>query len=70
MRPAKEFFAAHEHFGKTSTLELSFSHLIFAMLCQKLNPQLNHARITQESNKPMVEAFLSVSGFTSSSIVM
>ena len=33
-----EFSAAREHFGETSTLELSFPRLIFAMRYQKLSP--------------------------------
>ena len=57
MQPAKEFPAAREHFGETSTLELSFPRLDFAMRYQKLSPQMNHARITQESNKRTVQAF-------------
>ena len=47
MRPAKEFPAAREHFGETSTFKLSFPRLIFAMRYQKLSPRFNHARITQ-----------------------
>ena len=69
MRPAKDFPEAREHLGETSTLELSFSRIIFTMRHQKLSPRLSHARITQESYKPIVQAFLSVLGFTSSSIV-
>ena len=53
MRLAKKFFSAREHFGETSTFELSVSCLIFAMRYQKLNSRLNHARITQESYKPI-----------------
>ena len=49
--------AAREHFDETSTLELSFSRLIFAMRYQKLSPRLIHARITQESYKPTVQVF-------------
>ena len=45
MRPAKKFPAIREHFGETSTLELSFSRLIFAMRYQKLSPRLNYARM-------------------------
>ena len=51
MRLAKEFPAAREHFGETSTLELSLPRLIFTMRYQKLSPRFNHARITQESYK-------------------
>ena len=50
MRPAKEFPAAREHF------EPFFPRLIFGY--QKLSPRLNHARITQESYKRTVQAFL------------
>ena len=56
MRPAKEFPAAREHFGETSTLKL-FPRLIFAIRYQKLSPRLNHARITQESHNHTVQAF-------------
>ena len=38
MRPAKEFPAAREHFGETSTFKLSFPRLIFPMRYQKLSP--------------------------------
>ena len=57
MRPAKEFTAACERFGVTSTLELSFCRPAFAMRYQKLSPQLNHARVTRESCKRTVQAF-------------
>ena len=38
MHPAKEFPVAREHFGKTSTLKLSFPRLVFAIRYQKLRP--------------------------------
>ena len=38
MRPAKEFPAAREHFGETSTFKHFFPRLIFAMRYQKLSP--------------------------------
>ena len=38
MRPGKEFPAAREYFGETSTFKLSFPRLIFAMRYQKLSP--------------------------------
>ena len=38
MRPAKEFPAAREHFGETSTIKHFFPRLIFAMRYQKLSP--------------------------------
>ena len=38
MRPAKEFPAAREHFGETSTFKNFFPRLIFAMRYQKLSP--------------------------------
>ena len=57
MHPAKQFPVAREQFGKISTLELSFPRLISAIRYQKLSPRLNHAHITQESNKRTVKAF-------------
>ena len=53
----KKFSAAHDHFGKTRTLKLSFPCLIFAMRYQKLSPRYHHASITQESCKRTVQAF-------------
>ena len=38
MRPVKEFSAAREHFGETSTFKHFFPRLIFAMRYQKLSP--------------------------------
>ena len=57
MWPAKEFSAAREHFGETIVLLNFLSRLIFAMRDQKLSPQMNHARIIQESYKRTVQAF-------------
>ena len=57
MRPAKEFPAAREHFSETSTFEISFLRLVFAMRYQKPSPRLSHAPITQESHKRTVQAF-------------
>ena len=70
MRSAKEFPAAREHFGETITVELSLPRLMFAMRCQKLSPRLNYGRITQASYKRTVQSLSSVSGFSSSSIVL
>ena len=68
MRPAKEFSAACEHFGETSNLELSFSRLIFAISKGEpsIEPHAYHTGIIQTNSSSLS----SVSGFSSSSIVM
>ena len=55
MRPAKEFPAAREHFGKTSTLELFFPHLVFAISKAEpsIEPRACHTGIIQTHSESL-----------------
>ena len=69
MRPAKDFPAVHEHFGNTSTLELSFPLSSLGDAISKaeppIEPRAKHTGIIQMYSTSLS----SVSGFGSSSIV-
>ena len=73
MRPAKEFPAAREHFGETSTFELSFPHGTPSNIWDAISkaeppiePRAYHTGLIQTYNTSL----LSVSEFSSSPIVM
>ena len=69
MRAAKEFPAARDHFGETSTLKLFPSSNLCDTISKAqppIEPSAYHAGITQSCSTSLS----SVSGFTSSSIVM
>ena len=69
MRPAKEFFAAREHFGETSVLKL-FSPSNLSDATSKAEPPIKPSAYHIGIIETYSISLSSVSGFSSLSIVM
>ena len=70
MRPAKEFPAAREHSGETRTLKLSFTPSNLCDAISKAEPPIEPRAYHTGVIQTYTTSLSSVSGFSSSSIVM